>query len=55
MNWSLLGLVMAGGALGAAGRHLLGSWLFRHLGHGLPWGTLAVNLIGAFLAGFLLI
>ena len=53
MNWSLLGLVMAGGALGAAGRHLIGGWMLRQYGNGLPWGTLAVNLIGSFAAGFL--
>ncbi len=53
MNWTLLGLVMAGGALGAAGRHLLGGWLLRQAGDSLPWGTLAVNLIGSFAAGFL--
>ena len=53
MNWSLLGLVMAGGALGAAGRHLIGGWMVRHVGEGLPWGTLAVNLVGSFAAGFL--
>jgi CrcB protein len=53
MNWSLLGLVMAGGALGAAGRHLVGGWMVRHAGDGLPWGTLAVNLVGSFAAGFL--
>ena len=53
MNWPLLGLVMAGGALGAAGRHLLGDWVLRHAGEGLPWGTLAVNLLGSFAAGLL--
>jgi fluoride exporter len=53
MNWSLLGLVMAGGALGAAGRHLVGGWMVRHVGDGLPWGTLAVNLVGSLAAGFL--
>lgn len=53
MNWGLLGLVMAGGALGAAGRHLVGGWMLRHAGDGLPWGTLAVNLIGSFAAGLL--
>ena len=53
MNWSLLGLVMAGGALGAAGRHLIGGWMLRHAGDGLPWGTLAVNLAGSFAAGLL--
>ena len=55
MNCTLLGLVMAGGALGAAGRHLLGGWLLRQVGNGLPWGTLAVNLIGSFAAGFLFV
>lgn len=55
MNWSLLGLVMAGGALGAGARHLIGGWLLKQLGNGLPWGTLAVNLLGSFAAGFLLI
>lgn len=53
MNWNLLGLVMVGGALGAALRHLIGGWLLRHVGNGMPWGTLAVNLIGSFAAGFL--
>ena len=46
-------LVMAGGALGAAARHLLGGWILRQVGNGLPWGTLACNLIGSFAAGFL--
>lgn len=55
MNWNLLWLVMAGGALGAGARHLVGGWLLRQLGNGLPWGTLAVNLLGSFAAGFLLV
>ena len=53
MNWPLLGLVMLGGAIGAAGRHLLGGWMLSRLGQGLPWGTLAANLVGAFAAGLL--
>lgn len=53
--WTQLTLVMAGGALGAAGRFLLGGWAVRHLGNGLPWGTLAANLLGSLLAGFLLV
>lgn len=53
MNWTLLGLVMAGGALGAAARHLIGGWMLRHAADGLPWGTLAVNLLGSFAAGWL--
>jgi CrcB protein len=55
VNWSLLWLVMAGGALGAGARHLIGGWLLRQMGDGLPWGTLAVNLLGSFAAGFLLV
>lgn len=55
MNWTLLWLVMAGGALGAGARHLIGAWLVRQLGSGMPWGTLAVNLLGSFAAGFLLV
>lgn len=55
MNLQLLGVVMAGGALGAAGRHLIGGWMVRHAGNSLPWGTLAVNLIGSFAAGFLFV
>ncbi|MEO8364854.1 MAG: fluoride efflux transporter CrcB [Pseudoxanthomonas sp.] len=53
--WQQLALVMAGGALGAAGRFWLGGLLLRQLGNGFPWGTLAVNLLGSFLAGFLVI
>jgi len=53
MWWQQLGLVMAGGALGAAGRFWLGGALLRQLGSGLPWGTLAANLIGAFAVGFI--
>ena len=53
--WQQLGLVMAGGALGAAARFWLGGVLMRHLGSGFPWGTFAVNMIGSFAAGFLAI
>ena len=48
-------LVMLGGALGAAGRFLLGGVLLRQFGNGIPWGTLAANLIGSFAVGFLAI
>ena len=53
IRWQQLCLVMLGGALGAAGRYWMGGWLLRHLGDGFPWGTFAVNLIGAFVGGFL--
>ena len=53
MNWQLLGLAMAGGAVGAGLRFLLGGYLTRQAGDHWPWGTLAANLIGSFLAGLL--
>jgi CrcB protein len=53
VNWQLLGLAMAGGAVGAGARFLLGGWLLRQAGDHWPWGTLAANLIGSFLAGLL--
>ena len=43
-------LVMAGGAVGAGMRYLAGQAL---AGGRLPWGTLAVNLIGGLLMGLL--
>ncbi len=52
--WQQLGLVMAGGALGAALRFMVGDALLRQFGHGFPWGTLTVNLVGAFAAGYLM-
>lgn len=51
--WQQLGLVMLGGALGAAGRHWLGGLLLRQLGSGFPWGTFTVNMLGSFAIGFL--
>ncbi len=53
--WQQLALVMAGGALGAAGRFWLSGSLLRQLGYGFPWGTLSVNLLGSLLAGFLMV
>jgi CrcB protein len=46
-------LVMAGGAIGAALRYLLGQASLRTLGPGWPWGTLAVNILGGFAMGLL--
>jgi CrcB protein len=53
--WQQLGLVAAGGALGAAGRFLVSGWMTRAMGGAFPWGTLVVNLLGSLLAGFLLV
>lgn len=50
-----LALVMAGGAVGAALRWLVGQALLRQMQNGFPWATFAVNLVGAFVAGWLLV
>jgi CrcB protein len=47
----LLALVMLGGAFGAGLRYVVGAALLRQAQGGWPWGTFAVNLAGAFLAG----
>lgn len=44
-------LVMGGGALGSALRHLVQVGGARVLGAFLPWGTLAVNVVGSLLLG----
>ncbi len=45
--------VMAGGAIGAAARHLLGGAMLTRFGPGFPYGTLAANLIGGLAMGLL--
>ena len=45
-------LIGAGGALGSIARFAVGEWLTRETSH-LPWGTLAVNIVGACLLGIL--
>ncbi|WGI24564.1 fluoride efflux transporter CrcB [Halomonas alkaliantarctica] len=47
-------LVALGGALGGMSRFAVSNLLARSLGKAFPWGTLAVNASGAFLAGWLL-
>ena len=53
MNLTLLTAVAAGGALGSVLRYLLGLGAHTLLGRGFPWGTLLVNVIGAFAVGVL--
>jgi CrcB protein len=45
--------IAAGGALGAVLRFALSGMAYNVLGQEFPWGTLAVNLIGCFVIGFL--
>lgn len=42
-------MICLGGAIGTGARYLLSVWLLRVAGPGLPYGTLAVNVIGSFL------
>ena len=46
-------LVMMGGALGAVARYGLGFGMAQWLGLGFPYGTLLINLSGAFFLGYL--
>lgn len=44
-------LLAGAGALGTLSRFALSGLVLRHAGAGFPWGTLAVNVLGCFLAG----
>ncbi len=54
MLWTL-GQVALGGALGASARYLTGIAAVRVMGHGFPWGTLTVNVVGSLLMGGLVV
>ncbi|HEU0265185.1 MAG TPA: fluoride efflux transporter CrcB [Geobacterales bacterium] len=47
-------LIALFGALGCLGRYLLAGWVNRLSGPGFPYGTLSVNLIGAFIIGLIM-
>ncbi|WP_298438501.1 fluoride efflux transporter CrcB [Geobacter sp.] len=47
-------LIALFGALGCVSRYLLSGWVYGVLGRGLPYGTFAVNIIGAFLIGLIM-
>jgi len=51
---SLMVAVAAGGAVGAVARYMVTSAVPRLLGHGFPWGTLVVNVVGSLLMGLLI-
>ncbi len=44
----------SGGAIGAAGRYLVGFGAVRLFGLGFPWGTLIVNIAGCLLLGVII-
>lgn len=45
--------LVIGGAIGTVSRYALGGFVYRCCGANFPYGTLAVNLSGCFLIGFL--
>ncbi len=48
-------LCIAGfGALGCVARYYVSGWLYELFGRGLPYGTFAVNILGAFLLGLVM-
>jgi CrcB protein len=47
--------IAAGGALGALLRFWMSNGIYAWLGRGFPYGTLAVNVLGSLLMGFLYI
>ena len=50
MQWLALAL---GGALGAVSRFWLSHHVYQLLGKQFAWGTLAVNVLGSFIMGFM--
>ncbi len=44
-------MVALGGALGSVMRYGIVAWSGRALGHGFPWGTMIVNVVGSFVMG----
>ena len=46
-------LISLGGAIGTGARYLVGLWAVQWLGMAFPYGTLTVNLAGAFLIGLI--
>ncbi len=47
--------VALGGAIGASARYLTNVSVTRWMGHGYPWGTMVVNILGSFLMGVLVV
>jgi CrcB protein len=47
-------LIALFGALGCLTRYFLSGWVYALLGRGFPYGTFAVNIVGAFLIGLIM-
>jgi CrcB protein len=53
-QWLAVGAVAVGGAAGSVLRFLVGVWFLQRTGPGFPWGTLTINLTGAFAIGIVM-
>jgi CrcB protein len=49
--FNTIGVIAAGGALGAVMRHGVNLLSYKLAGDNFPWGTLAVNVVGSFAMG----
>jgi CrcB protein len=45
--------LVAGGAIGTAARYFVSGIAQKYMGSGFPWGTLMVNITGAFVIGLI--
>ncbi len=50
---SMLAYILLGGIAGTVGRYALQGWIQNRAGTGFPVGTLAINLAGSFVLGFI--
>ncbi|EIT7141879.1 fluoride efflux transporter CrcB [Vibrio parahaemolyticus] len=53
-QFSILGFIALGGAIGACSRYLVSEFCVLLFGRGFPYGTLAVNVVGSFIMGLLI-
>jgi CrcB protein len=54
LPWPVLGVISAGGVVGALARYGLGT-AFPHAGTGFPWATFGINVSGCLLIGVLMV
>jgi len=55
MNWGIVVAVGIGGFFGAISRFTIASFIQKLSGASFPYGTLAVNIIGSLIIGYLFI
>lgn len=48
-------VIAVGGALGSVLRFVMSTWVYAQVGRSFPYGTLAVNVFGCLLMGFLFV